>query len=77
MKNLSNGEIESYARDISEILEQIPLFYVYEVLEMANEKRQKENEIEGVDTTDSDCDSEEERCSSDEESEDSSDNDDY
>jgi hypothetical protein len=53
MLKLSQGEIESYSRDISEILESIPLFYVYEVLELANEKRQRENEIEGVDTTDS------------------------
>lgn len=53
MLELSSGEIESYSRDISQILEEIPLYYVYEVLELANDYRQREREIEGVDITSS------------------------
>ena len=69
MLKLSQGEIESYSRDISDILENIPLFYVYEVLELANEKRQKECEIEGIDTETSDEEEEQESYKSSEEEE--------
>jgi hypothetical protein len=53
MLRLSSGEIESYSANISEILEQIPLFYITEVLELANEKRKREGEIENIDTSES------------------------
>ena len=71
MLKLSDGEIEGYARDISDVLEQVPLFYVYQVLELANEKRQREFEIDGIDTTSSDEESEEEEEEEEEEDEES------
>lgn len=76
MLKLSDGEIETFAGDIYETLEKIPLHYVYEVLELANERRQREFEIDGVDITSSDeedgneSSSEEEEESSSEESSD-------
>lgn len=51
---LSESEINSFADDISKVLMDIPLFYIYEVLELANETRQREGEIEELDISDSD-----------------------
>mgnify|MGYP003137153472 CR=1 FL=1 len=51
---LSESEINSFADDISKVLMDIPLFYIYEVLELANEIRQREGELEDLDISDSD-----------------------
>ena len=51
MKILSSGEIDNYANDIFCLLKEIPLFYVKEVLELANEEREKEGEIYHIDTS--------------------------
>ena len=51
---LSESEVNSFADDISKVLMDIPLFYVYEILELANETRQREGEIEELDISDSD-----------------------
>lgn len=58
MKILSSGEIDNYANDIFCLLKEIPLFYVKEVLELANEEREKEGEIDDIDTSSSDEDEE-------------------
>lgn len=63
---LSDSEIKSFAEDVYKVLEDVPLYYVYEVLELANEHRQKEGENPDLDTTSS----EEENSSSEEEEED-------
>ena len=63
---LSDSEIKSFAEDVYKVLEDVPLYYVYEVLELANEHRQKEGENPDLDTTSS----EEEDSSSSEEEED-------
>ncbi len=62
---LSDSEIKSFAEDVYKVLEDVPLYYVYEVLELANEHRQKEGENPDLDTTSS----EEENSSSSEEEE--------
>lgn len=64
---LSESEINSFAYDISKVLMDIPLFYVYEVLELANETRQREGEIEELDISDSDEEQQSANESSDEE----------
>ena len=52
MKILSSGDINNYANDIFCLLKEIPLFYyVKEVLELANEEREKEGEIYNIDTS--------------------------
>ena len=53
MKILSSGDINNYANDIFCLLKEIPLFYVKEVLELANEEREKEGEIDDIDTSSS------------------------
>jgi hypothetical protein len=63
---LSNGEINEFSDDIAKILNKIPLFYVYEVLEKANEDRQRDGELSDLDISDE----EEEYQSSSEEEED-------
>jgi len=63
---LSDSEIKSFAEDVYKVLEDVPLFYVYEVLELANEHRQKEGENPDLDTTSSE---EEDSSSSEEEEE--------
>jgi len=68
---LTQGEINSYADDISKVLEDIPLFYVYEILELANEQRQKEGEIPELDVSSSE---DEDESSSEEEVEEEEDN---
>ena len=64
---LSESEINSFADDISKVLMDIPLFYIYEVLELANETRQREGEIEELDISDSDEEQQSATESSDEE----------
>ena len=59
MKILSSGEIDNYANDIFCLLKEIPLFYVKEVLELANEEREKEGEIYHIDTSSSEEEEEE------------------
>jgi hypothetical protein len=50
---LSDSEIKSFAEDIYRVLEDVPLYYVYEILELANEHRQKEGENPDLDITSS------------------------
>ena len=64
---LSESEVNSFADDISKVLMDIPLFYVYEILELANETRQREGEIEELDISDSDEEQQSATESSDEE----------
>jgi hypothetical protein len=64
MLKLSGSEIDFYASKIYETLEEIPLFYIEEVLELAFEGRKKDGDIEGVDLS-----SEEEEKSSSESNE--------
>ena len=66
MKNLSGGEIDDHGRKIAEYLEDVPIYYIIEVLEIAREGREREGEIDGVDTTSSD---EEDNSSEDEDEE--------
>lgn len=68
---LSAGEINEFSDDIARILNKIPLFYVYEVLEKANQDRQREGEIDDLDISDDEY--EEPSSSEDDISEDSSD----
>lgn len=53
MKKLSGGEIDSFADEICDILKEVPLYYVREVLELALEFRDREGDIQDVDTTSS------------------------
>lgn len=48
---LSSGEIETHAHDIFNILKEVPLFYIFEVLELAREGREKEGDIEDLDVS--------------------------
>lgn len=50
---LSQGEITEFSNDIAKILNRIPLFYVYECLELANEDRQRDGELSDLDISDS------------------------
>ncbi len=63
MKSLNGSEIDDYANDIYKILKDVPLFYLNEVLELAKEGREREGEIDKLDT-DSSSDEEEERIES-------------
>tara|TARA_Y100000004_G_scaffold192875_1_gene254205 strand:- start:1510 stop:1710 length:201 start_codon:yes stop_codon:yes gene_type:complete len=65
MKSLNGYEIEEFADDVFKILKEVPLFYVREVLELSLEQREREGEIEDLDT--SSCSEEEEDSSSDDE----------
>jgi hypothetical protein len=67
---LSNGEINEFSDDIAKILNKIPLFYVYEVLEKANEDRQRDGELSDLDISD-----EEEECHTSSEEEEDTDTD--
>ena len=62
MLKLSGSEIDFYASKIYETLEEIPLYYIEEIMELAFEGRKKEGDIEGLDTSSSS--SEEENSSS-------------
>tara|TARA_R110000765_G_scaffold138913_3_gene238953 strand:+ start:281 stop:514 length:234 start_codon:yes stop_codon:yes gene_type:complete len=60
MLKLTGSEIDFYASKIGEYLEDIPLFYIEEIMELAFEERKREGDIDGVDTSSS---SEEENSS--------------
>ena len=62
MKSLNGYEIEEFADDVFKILKEVPLFYVREVLELSLEQREREGEIDDLDT--SSCSEEEEDSSS-------------
>ena len=61
-KKLSEREIDNYAEEISDILNHVPLFYINEVLELANDIRQKQGALSFLDVT-SDSDIEEDYAS--------------
>ena len=65
MLKLTGSEIDFYASQIAETLEEIPLFYLEEVMELAFEGRKREGDIEGIDLSSS----EEEKSSSSESNE--------
>ena len=78
---LSGGEIDSYADAISRILEDVPLFFVSEVMEIAHENRIRygedpdldvSSEEESSDEDEEECEiiSDDEKSSSDDEDED-------
>ena len=69
MINLSNGEIDFKARKIAEILEEVPLYYLNEIMELAHESRQRDGDIDGIDSTSSSEEEEEEEETTDEEEE--------
>ena len=50
--NLTQSEINSFASDIYKILIDIPLYYLHEVLELAEEQRQKDGEDPDLDLSD-------------------------
>tara|TARA_R110002051_G_scaffold280688_1_gene342320 strand:+ start:2665 stop:2904 length:240 start_codon:yes stop_codon:yes gene_type:complete len=60
MLKLSGSEIDFYASKIYETLEEIPLYYIEEIMELAFEGRKREGDIEGLDISSS----EEEKSSS-------------
>ena len=49
--NLTSGEINSFADDIYEVLEDIPLFYLIEILELSHEKRMRDGDNPNLDIT--------------------------
>jgi len=54
-KKLSEREINDFAQEIYEILRDIPLFYLHEILELADDVRQRDGELQDLDiTSDSD-----------------------
>ena len=61
-KKLSEREIDNFAEEISDILNNVPLFYINEVLELANDIRQKQGALSFLDVT-SDSDIEEDYAS--------------
>ena len=61
-KKLSEREIDNFAEEISDILNNVPLFYINEVLELANDIRQKQGALSFLDVT-SDSDVEEDYAS--------------
>ena len=60
MKSLNGSEIDEYANDIFKILKEVPLFYLNEVLELAKEGRQRQGDIDKLDTESSSDEEEEE-----------------
>ena len=64
MKNLSGHEIDDFANDIFKVLKEVPLFYLNEVLELAKEGREREGDIDKLDTESSEEEEEEELNSS-------------
>ena len=60
MLKLTGSEIDFYASKIAETLEEIPLFYLEEIMELAFEGRKREGDLEGIDLSSS----EEEKSSS-------------
>ena len=77
MLKLSGSEIDFFALKIGEYLEEVPLYYVEEILELAYEDRRKEGDIDGVDTSSSseDNSSEEDKTTSESDENNSSDSD--
>ena len=77
MLKLSGSEIDFFALKIGEYLEEVPLYYVEEILELAYEDRRKEGDIDGVDTSSSseDNSSEEDNTTSESDENNSSDSD--
>tara|TARA_R110000824_G_scaffold185329_2_gene366294 strand:+ start:45 stop:296 length:252 start_codon:yes stop_codon:yes gene_type:complete len=75
---LSGGEIDSFADAISRILEDVPLFFLSEVMEIAHENRIRYGEDPDLDVSSEEESSDEEECEiiSDEEEESESDDDD-
>mgnify|MGYP003645074714 CR=1 FL=1 len=53
MLKLSGSEIDFYASKIYETLEEIPLYYIEEIMELAFEDRRREGDIEGLDISSS------------------------
>tara|TARA_R110000822_G_scaffold136058_4_gene273631 strand:- start:1538 stop:1786 length:249 start_codon:yes stop_codon:yes gene_type:complete len=74
---LSGGEIDSFADAISRILEDVPLFFLSEVMEIAHENRIRYGEDPDLDVSSEEESSDEEECEiiSDEEEESESDDD--
>jgi len=64
MKNLSGHEIDDFANDIFKVLKDVPLFYLNEVLELAKEGREREGDIDKLDTESSEEEEEEEELNS-------------
>ena len=64
MKNLSGHEIDDFANDIFKVLKEVPLFYLNEVLELAKEGREREGDIDKLDTESSEEEEEEEELNS-------------
>ncbi len=50
---LNNADINFYSEKVSKVLRDVPLFYVNEILELANEDRVKEGADPDLDTTSS------------------------
>ena len=65
MLKLTGSEIDFFASKIAETLEEIPLFYLEEIMELAFEGRKREGDLEGIDLSSS----EEEKSSSSESNE--------
>tara|TARA_Y100000592_G_scaffold92092_1_gene153291 strand:- start:4880 stop:5113 length:234 start_codon:yes stop_codon:yes gene_type:complete len=66
---LSEGEIQGFIDDVAKVLNSVPLFYVYEVLERANEDRQRDGELSDLDISDSEDEEYQSSSSSEEEEE--------
>jgi hypothetical protein len=63
-KILNNSEIEGYAESICNILEDVPLYYIIEVLELAKSHRDSIGDIHDLDVSDEEEVAEEEESSS-------------
>jgi len=72
---LTEGEIQGFVDDMSRLLNRVPLYYVYEVLERANEDRQRDGELSDLDISDSEDEDNNRGYSSSSESDNESDND--
>ena len=46
---LSQSEVNGYGKEIAKVLNDIPLFYIVEVLELGLEERKREGDLEGLD----------------------------
>ena len=68
-KILNNSEIEGYAESICNILEDVPLYYIIEVLELAKSHRDSIGDIHDLDVSDEEESEEEEESSTNSETE--------
>jgi len=50
---LTEGEIQGFVDDMGRLLGRVPLYYIYEILERANEDRQRDGELSDLDISDS------------------------